>query len=328
MTVEERTRAVEAFGFTLRQARFLSLVMVHAGVCVERQYCQFAGVAHGQKAQRFFRRLVRERYAASYPCAHNRARIYHIRHAPLYRAIGEPHSRNRKPAFLGRAIERLMLLDGLLARPEMTWLATEQDKRIYFTEALHGRLASRDLPQRVLRSAAGQTLRFFPDMLPIAVRAGAPPLFAYLVVSRSTGAFRVFLQRHAQLLNALPEWTVCLLLPRHLTSTEHRYRATFRDEVAPLAPTTCEELRWYFGVRRQAPGAPIVSTPRYEAASRAFSTPRCRGLYRAWLSRGDAALDLLGSTLLAEAMARGTGRLDVHPLPYRYQHLLPLVGTA
>ena len=36
---EERTEAVSAFGFTLRQARFLVEVMIHSGVFVERQYC-------------------------------------------------------------------------------------------------------------------------------------------------------------------------------------------------------------------------------------------------------------------------------------------------
>ena len=39
----ERQRAVEAFGFTVRQGRFLVEVMVHGGVFVPRQYCTFAG---------------------------------------------------------------------------------------------------------------------------------------------------------------------------------------------------------------------------------------------------------------------------------------------
>ena len=34
------------FGFTERQARFLVLVMRHAGLCVPRQYATFAGVAN------------------------------------------------------------------------------------------------------------------------------------------------------------------------------------------------------------------------------------------------------------------------------------------
>ena len=45
-------------GFSERQARFLATVMAHSGVFVERQYCRFAGVAHGQKSHDFIRRLV------------------------------------------------------------------------------------------------------------------------------------------------------------------------------------------------------------------------------------------------------------------------------
>ncbi len=40
MTGAERVQAVTDFGFTERQARFLVLVMRHAGVCVPRQYCE------------------------------------------------------------------------------------------------------------------------------------------------------------------------------------------------------------------------------------------------------------------------------------------------
>ena len=47
----ERTHAVAAFGWTDRQARFLVNVMINAGVFVERQYCAFASIAHGQKHQ-------------------------------------------------------------------------------------------------------------------------------------------------------------------------------------------------------------------------------------------------------------------------------------
>jgi hypothetical protein len=32
--------------------------MLHAGVCMVRQYCAFAGIAHGHNAREFFARLV------------------------------------------------------------------------------------------------------------------------------------------------------------------------------------------------------------------------------------------------------------------------------
>jgi hypothetical protein len=46
---QERTETVSAFGFTERQARFLVEVLIHSGVFVERQYCAFAAITHGQK---------------------------------------------------------------------------------------------------------------------------------------------------------------------------------------------------------------------------------------------------------------------------------------
>ena len=41
MTFDERVQAVAKKGFTERQARFLTTVMLHAGVCVPRQYARF-----------------------------------------------------------------------------------------------------------------------------------------------------------------------------------------------------------------------------------------------------------------------------------------------
>ena len=49
---------------------------------------------------------------------------------------------------------------------------------------------------------------------------------------------------------------------------------------------------------------------------------------RAWLERGDAVLDATLSPVLADAIDRGTGRLDCQVLAHRYLHLLPLVGTS
>jgi len=57
-TAHDRIQTVTEFGFTERQARFLMLVMRHAGVCVPRQYARFAGVAYGAKCNAFFDRLV------------------------------------------------------------------------------------------------------------------------------------------------------------------------------------------------------------------------------------------------------------------------------
>jgi hypothetical protein len=59
----ERMEAIAAFGFTERQARFLLNVLLHSGVFVERQYCSFAGIVHGQKSTDFLKALVERRFA-------------------------------------------------------------------------------------------------------------------------------------------------------------------------------------------------------------------------------------------------------------------------
>ena len=95
MTTDERVQAVVEFGFTERQARFLVLVMRHAGVCVPRQYARFAGVAYGAKCNAFFDKLVRRGYARANDCIHNRARLYHVHHQaalPRHRRAHEPLS--------------------------------------------------------------------------------------------------------------------------------------------------------------------------------------------------------------------------------------------
>jgi hypothetical protein len=86
----DRIHTVAEFGFTERQARFLVLVMRHAGVCVPRQYARFA---QGAKCNAFFDKLVRRGYAYPVECIHNRARLYHVHSKPLYNLIGEARSR-------------------------------------------------------------------------------------------------------------------------------------------------------------------------------------------------------------------------------------------
>ena len=145
---------------TDRQAAFLVTVMLHAGVCMDRHYCTFAGIPHGRKTHDFFRWLVDRGYATAQLCRNNSARLFHIHYKPLYAAIGEPDNRHRKPTPLPRAIERLMVLDAVLADRGRTWLATEQDKLTHFT--LTHRIPRQDLPSLTFRSEDTETVALLP----------------------------------------------------------------------------------------------------------------------------------------------------------------------
>src|SRR5262249_17629536 len=167
MTLQERIAAVAAYGFTTRQAAFLTTAILHAGVCVQRQYATFAGLANGHATREFFDRLVRDRFATAHACWRQGGRLYHIHHKGLYRAVGEPDNRNRRVTTLPRAIERLMILDVVLAFPEITWLATEREKVTHLAER-HG-VPLTDMPALVFEARGEQAVRRFFDKLPIGI---------------------------------------------------------------------------------------------------------------------------------------------------------------
>ena len=89
-----RVEAVQRFGFTERQARFLVHVLVHSGVFLERQYRLFSGFKHGQNTQTFLCALLDRKYATAItPGKLHTGRMYHVQFKPLYEAIGEPDNR-------------------------------------------------------------------------------------------------------------------------------------------------------------------------------------------------------------------------------------------
>ena len=334
MTFEHRVRAVAAHGFTERQARFLVAVMLHAGVCMDRHYCAFARIAHGQNTTDFFRALIARRFATAYTCAHGRARIYHLHHRALYQAIGEPHSRFRKPTPIGVAIERLMLLDAVLSSPCVSWLATASDKMAHFSGLLRSRLRQEEMPHLTFGSGREKCVRYFPDKLPIGVSDhGRGHILGYLVTRAVPVDFRAFLLRHAELLRALGRWVIRLWIPGHFREAEGLYRQAWDQEFgAPLRTSTVDELRWFFAMRRSGRSAPPnpadSDRKRFLQARRAFSAPRYRVLYRAWLREGSSVVDATCSPALADAIDRGDGRLETEVLARSYLHLSSLVGTS
>ncbi len=325
MTWEERVDAVEAHGFTPRQAGFLTTLMLYSGVCMGRQYCTFARIACGQKMHDFFAGLLARKMATVRPCGHNRALIYHVHHRPLYEAIGDPHNRHRKPMALARAIERLMVLDAVLEDRRLTWLGTEGDKVTHFT--LTRPVPREELPSVTYSGIGTSTVRYFVDKLPIGVAPDErTTVFLYLMTRPSPIEFRAFLEHHADLLRALPAWTIRLLVPQHLAKATGAYTTAFLEQLAmPLRPETRDELGWYFGARRAG-----VSTrdSRFLRATEAFGAPRFQALYRVWQERGDPAVLATASPSLADAIARGVGQLECRVLAHRYRHLSPLLATA
>jgi len=106
MTDASGIAAVQAFGFTERQARFLVLVLEHSGMCLPRQYRSFAGIAHGRQTHQCFDNLITGGFATTELSAPAHAgQIFHLQYKPWYRALAEPDHRHRKAMSVGRAVD-------------------------------------------------------------------------------------------------------------------------------------------------------------------------------------------------------------------------------
>jgi hypothetical protein len=328
----ESVHALAAFRLTERQARFLVEVMIHGGVFVPRQYDAFAGIVHGQKTHDFLYKLVACGYARPIQVgAVHRGRLYHVTYKPLYAAIGEADNRHRKAMSLGRMVQRLMLLDAVLADRTFTWLGAERDKYNYFVRLLHERVQTREFPHLTFGREPQLTVRFFPDKLPIGVQADRTEhVFLYVVTSAVPVDFRLFLFTHAELLRALPRWTIRVLVPQPFAKAIPRFGQAAREELAtPLSLSQSQDLQWWFRERRcrQSEGV-TAADERSQLAAAAFRAPRFRVLYRLWQQHGDRAIWSAQSAVLRDALDRQTGRVEFIRLSHQYLHLSSLVGVA
>jgi hypothetical protein len=293
MTNLERTEALADYGFTERQARFLVLVMRHSGLCVKRQYAAFAGIANGgEKCNAFFDKLVRRGFAIAAPCVHNRARLYHVHHKPLYHAIGEADGRYRRAMSARAAADRLMRLDAALTSPDAEWFTTKSEKVCDLTS----RTASQRGEQTVNPPAqnAPDCTNQFPGTFPIGIDPQGHVVLLYLATVPWTDDFRTFLIGHTALLGVSPEWTLRILFPQRLRRAVPAYQTAVHEELeSPLDARTINDLSRYFFHRRRGTDPstiPDVLRAFLIQCGQVFAGPRFAHHYRRWLADEDAAL--------------------------------------
>jgi hypothetical protein len=329
MTFDERVQVVAKKGFTERQARFLTTVMLHTGFCVPRQYARFCGIVYGAKTRKFFDKLVRLNCASMYDCRHNRARIYHVNQRALYAAIGEADSTLRRPLTLNHAIQRLMVLDAIVEDPDLVWLGTADEKAAHLTSLT--RIALSDLPHVVVGEGDARTVRYFPERLPIGIHLAGRGVVVYVITDPWLDEFRVFLERHASLLRALPAWTLRIVGPSQFPGIGERAKQVVWNQLlTPLDQDAIATLRWLFEQVRTHPvpsRCPDIG-PRFYRTRDAYSEPRFKALYKIWKQDGEIALASAGAHAIADAVEADAGRVETLELGHRYGHLTPLAAIA
>jgi hypothetical protein len=122
-----------------------------------------------------------------------------------------------------------MVLDGVLAEPDVRWLGLVQDKVAAFTNAPFC-----VPPDALPRTTVGGVVRPFPDPFPIGLAADGSCLFLYLVTTPQPTAFRTFLMRHVALLSALPSWRLRLLIPPAVSDARDVHIRTVHQVLDPV----------------------------------------------------------------------------------------------
>lgn len=323
MTVEDRVAAVQRLGFTERQARFLTTVLRHGGVCVPRQFTTVAGIAFGQATRVFFARLVAEGWARSYACWLRGGTYVHVHHKALYRAVGDPESAYRRSPTIPRVVERLMLLDVVIGARELRWLASAGEKTAYFHR--ERTLPLSVLPVRYDRRAGERIARYFPDGWPVGIGDGGKVVLVYFPRVATRGDVEHFVVRHLPLIGQLQQVTVRLVMPGFMATSEADLRAVaLRALSLTVRPLIVDEFLWYCGMRRAREHGSVVAqadVERFARSTRAFAATRFQLTYCTWCTAGDAAVDALRSTRVAEAVARGDVRVETQIMRGQYLRL-------
>ena len=126
-----REEALEPFGWSQEHAEWIAMVCLHGGVFTRAQYIAYFN-AHPEQARRFVRSLVDLKLAVEEPIpvisTKNRTRACRITHKSIYRELGVPDIRHRRPSGPAVYLRRLLSLDYIIDHPDLYWLPTEDEK--------------------------------------------------------------------------------------------------------------------------------------------------------------------------------------------------------
>ena len=198
-----REKALEALGWTDREAEWIALVCLHSGVFTRAQFCYYFDT-HRWTAARFVQALVEHREAVESDTLifNGGGRLCRIFSKPIYRALEVEDIRHRRRASASVLIRRLLSLDYVLEHPHLAWLPTEPEKVRCF-EALG--LERGLLPRRIYRGTVGRQKRYFALKLPVAVDSGTAT-FIYVDPGNDTDTeLRSWGAAHGRLWSAIRE---------------------------------------------------------------------------------------------------------------------------
>jgi hypothetical protein len=245
--------ALQAFGYTEGEARFLYIVATHSGYFVARPFLAFAGVQWGKRTTLFWNKLQSHKHARTSSMPRHHA-VYHLFARKLYRQLGRENLRNRRRHELEYIQVRIAILDFVLANPALFYLETEGDKLSFFCRELN--IEARHLPSKTYfgRRSVQPTVRYFVDRFPMFFEESqsAPRIVTFSFIQGSEANLSAFvhhLQVYSPLFRELREFRFLYLsrIDAHFAKARELFHALV---TVPLESNPADDLLRYFRIRK------------------------------------------------------------------------------
>ncbi len=324
----EYVAAIERYGYTSTEARFLYLVATHSGYFTQQQFFRFAGVQRGGMGTRLTQKAIQHGHIRTARLARHTL-IYNLFSRPFYESIDKDNLRNRRRLSDELIRIRLLMLDYVLAHTDLDYLETEHDKVRYFHDDLGLPLAL--LPHRIYKGtrSQSQTERYFVDRFSIFLNhqesdsAQSVPTFVYCdSANNSLVGFLSYLENYRPLFRRLPEFDLIYAAPNAVKFL--RAEAFFTRLFAPSPRVNPQHLRQYFSVRQLWENGQTDKLTRSDRdllrdGDQRYQSKIFADAYREWTSKGlapDEISALVNPTPEPQKMAFKT-----HILPESYDIL-------
>ena len=317
MTDIERSQGLACFGYTPRQAHFLTLVALHGGHFLRRQYVQFSGSGHGLAAVRFLAKAQAHAHVRQLPFGRHGA-MFHLCGRPVYAAVGQEHNRNRRPAEWIAVVRKLMTLDFVLSQPAAQFWATEEDKTLLLRELDVDRHAWPAKHYQPRHGTTAITTRYFVDKMPwYRDRDDSRVWFAYVNAESTLAGFDTFLRQYSGVLEAVPAGVSYIGIGACRARVGPRFEQ--RQGSAPEGVFSVSAFMDYCAMRRNVEADTLQSLSvadihRFRELRSRFAARTFDDLYRRWQSDGEASV-LAAAANLPQVKP---SLLRVHELGFRY----------
>jgi len=246
---------LQDFGYNEQEAHFLYLAATHSGYFTRHQFLSFTHQTKGCLVHQFTTKLLTQHHVQATQYGH-KTYVFKLTSRKIYDLLGKQYLRDHRFHTSHFIRKRLLILDFVLAHPDLQYLESQEEKLKFFREQL-GLPAGIFPEQTDITKGLDPTLnRYFKDRFPVFISSrngNAPastlPTFVYCdPAHHGISWFVGYLDRHRVFLRRLPAFELIYATPGHwkFDRASKVFAAIFRNANRPNP----EHLARYFQIRR------------------------------------------------------------------------------